>query len=204
MIAEGQDEGFEKEFQQANTRNLAAIHYKPTTIDEKLVPQPQRVNVEPGIGAITQTITQAKTDFMETTNIHEASLGAQGPEQSGKAIMARQRRGDVANFNLTDNLARALRQVGRVLVGMFPIIIDVPRMQRITNPDGSHRMVQLNAQSMDNQGQPQVKNGKPVIYDIRTGKYDVTITTGPSYQSKRQEFVEAVLALVQASPNLMQ
>jgi hypothetical protein len=41
------------------------------------------------------------------------------------------------------------------------------------------------------------------IYNLGVGKYDVTISTGASYQTKRQEAVETQLELLKIDPQLM-
>lgn len=59
--------------------------------------------------------------------------------------------------------------------------------------------------------QPQLVNGKAQaqtaaiqkVFDVGVGRYDVTVSVGPSYQSKRQEAVASQMALVQAFPNIM-
>jgi hypothetical protein len=50
----------------------------------------------------------------------------------------------------------------------------------------------------------QDKDGKPLIYDLTAGKYDVTVDLGPSFASKRQEAAASMLDLAKAVPQLMQ
>jgi hypothetical protein len=40
------------------------------------------------------------------------------------------------------------------------------------------------------------------IYNPNVGKYDVAVTTGPSYMTKRQESLDAMSRLLQGNPNL--
>ena len=40
------------------------------------------------------------------------------------------------------------------------------------------------------------------VFDLGVGTYDVTISIGPSYQSKRQEAVASMMALIQAFPEV--
>ena len=42
------------------------------------------------------------------------------------------------------------------------------------------------------------------IYNPSVGKYDVAVTTGPSYMTKRQEAMDAMGQILQANPNLWQ
>jgi nitrite reductase/ring-hydroxylating ferredoxin subunit len=62
-------------------------------------------------------------------------MGIRSNEQSGRAILARQREGDTANYVYYDNLARAIRYAGRVLVDLIPKIYDTARMVRILGED---------------------------------------------------------------------
>jgi hypothetical protein len=69
VAAEGQLEGHEKEWEQANTRNMAVLTYKPTTVGEKQVPSPQRNVYEPPVQAINLMTRQADMDLKTTTGI---------------------------------------------------------------------------------------------------------------------------------------
>ena len=86
-------------------------------------------------------IRQADTDLKATIGLYDASLGQKGPDESGKAILARQKQGDVSTLNYSDNMARAIRHEGRVLIDLIPKIYDTPRIQRIINPDKSIKHV---------------------------------------------------------------
>ena len=195
MIPEGADENYEEEFKQSNVRNIAAIHYKPTSLDDKLVPPPQRQNVEPAIQAMTAAMVQADQDLDAAMSVYPSSRGQVGPEQSGKAILARTRRTEIANFNFGDNLSRAVCQVGRVILCMIREVYDVAMIKRVVDPDGSHRMVQINQEFESSPGVMK-------IFDVTVGRYDISITAGLQYQSARQEFVDAAMALTSTNPAL--
>jgi hypothetical protein len=204
IIAEGQIEGHETEWEQSNRRNFATLTYKPISVAGQPVPVPQRNAAEPPIMAMATMVRQADNDLKATTGIYDASLGQQGPEQSGKAVLARQKQSDIANLGFTDNLARALRFTGRILVDMIPEVYDQARVQRIIQPDGKVKHVGVyNSQTTD-RPEPMELPGVSAIYDIGNGSYDVSVSVGPSYQSKRQEAVASQLALVQSFPQLMQ
>ena len=55
------------------------------------------------------------------------------PEESARAINARQKQGEMANSHWLDNLARSIRFCGRQLVDLIPKIYDVPRIVRMAN-----------------------------------------------------------------------
>lgn len=135
-----------------------------------------------------------------SVGMYAANLGKQSNETSGRAIRARQMEGDTANFHFTDNLARSIEQLGRVVVDMIPRIYDTPRQARIVGDDGSQDFVQVNP-SMQ---QPVQKQGKKVIaINPGVGSYDVRVKSGPSYTSLRQEQADQMGNLIQAKPELM-
>ena len=199
VAEEGQLEGHEEVWETSNRRNWAVLPYKGVTDSSgHALPAPQRNYAEPPIAAVTQAVAQADNDLKSTTGIYDPSLGAQGPQQSGRAIGLLQKQGGIANFGYIDNLSRAIRHLGRILVDLAPKIYNQPgRVVRIVKPDQTHELVTLNQPFEQNPGSGVIK-----IYDLDVGKYDVTVSVGPGYESKRQEFVASVLQLVQSAPQL--
>lgn len=208
IAAEGQLENQEEKWQLANVKTMPYLLYKPTTSGGQPVPPPQRNVFEPPVQAINMMIAGSDNDIKATTGIFDAALGAMGPEQSGKAILARQRQSSVSTLNFGSNLSRAIRFTGRIIVDMMPKIYDAPRIVRIINPDQSSSPVAVfNSQvtQMDQQQALQSLNNPNLkrIYDVGVGKYDVAISSGPSYETKRQEAADAIMVLIQHFPNIM-
>lgn len=197
--AEGQFEGHEGEWATANRRNHAFLQYKPTTVAGVAVPPPQRNAFEPAVAAITQARMMAADDLKSTTGIYDAALGNRSNESSGVAIQRRTMQAQTSNFHFVDNLTRSLRHAGRICVDLIPRIYDTARVARIVGDDGEQKVVKLN-QPTGEVG----KDGKPLLYQLDAGKYDVTVDVGPSYASKRQEAAASMLELSKASPMVMQ
>jgi hypothetical protein len=194
-------EGFEDVWATANTENHAVLPFN----SRPDAPPPQRQAFEPAVQAITQAAMLAADDLKATTGIYDASLGARSNEQSGIAIQRRNVQAQTSNFHFTDNLSRSIRHEGRILIDLIPHIYDTERAARIIGEDGSEEIVKLNAPT-DKIG----KDGKPLIYDLKTGKYDATVDVGPSYASKRQEasaamqeLSKSIPAIGQAAPDLV-
>lgn len=207
IIAEGQFEGYENYWKNANVQNFSWLPYKPTSVDGHMVPVPTRNQAEPPVQAMVQATQQATEDLKGITGIFDASLGAKSNEQSGKAILARQKEGDVANFHYIDNLSRAIRHTGVILLDLIPKIYDAPRVAKILKEDGTSETVHLNT-PLDEQGKP-LPHGAPEdaiskMYDMSNTNFDVTVEVGPSYSTQRQEAVESMTNLVQAFPQIMQ
>ena len=59
-------------------------------------------------GALIEQADTAANDLNDISNLHEASLGKQSNEVSGRAILARQRVGETGTIVYQDNLELAI------------------------------------------------------------------------------------------------
>lgn len=190
-----QIKGFEDQWAKANRANLSVLPFNAHSVNGQLMPAPQRNFGEPNVQAISNARMLAAEDIKATTGIYDAALGAQSNEVSGVAIMGRQQQAQTSNFHFIDNLTRALKHTGRILVDLIPKIYDTEQVVRIIGEDGEHKTVTINA--------PYEENGKSYLYDLSTGRYDVVVDSGPSYATKRQEALASMLDLSKAYPNLV-
>lgn len=197
IMAEGQDEGYQADWASANRRNHSVLKYKPTSLNGQPIGPPQRNVFEPAVGAITNARMVAAEDLKATTGIYDAALGARSNETSGVAIQRRNVQAQTSNFHFIDNLTRSLRHAGRILVDLIPRIYDTSRTARIIGDDGEQRVIKVNQHFED-------ESGKPIIYQLDAGKYDVTVDVGPSFASKRQEAVASMLEVTRAYPAIAQ
>lgn len=151
-------------------------------------------------GALQEALN-ASDDMKSIMGLHDASLGARSNETSGRAIMARQREGDVSTFHYIDNLSRAIRHAGRILIDLIPKVYSTPRVLRVLGPGGEARLAPVNqrfqADATDAAGQ--VKKIEK-IYDLGAGKYDLTVRAGPSFTSRREEAATQMIELIRAYP----
>ncbi len=202
----GQFEGYEDKWKTANTNNWPYLEVNPDATDGQggVLPLPQRAQPPMASSGLLQAKSGAAEDIKSTTGQYNASLGMGSNERSGKAILARQREGDVGTYHYGDNLARAVRHIARQIVDLAPKIYDTQRIARIIGEDGETKMVKINPDQpmpvnkiVDEQGVVIEK-----IYNPGVGKYDVVATTGPGYATKRQEALEAMAQLLQGNPQL--
>lgn len=207
IMAEGQDEGYERQWDQANVKNFSRLVYKPTTIGQNLAPPPSRMTAEPPIQAMMAMLQASENNLRAVTGFYDVG-DREGREQSGRAIMARQRMGELGNSDYGDGLRRAIRHCGRILVDLIPHIYDVPRVRRITGKDGQERSVIVHAGNPPPvdpaTGKPQQPDGVDGVFDLSAGKYDVVVSAGQSFQTARQEFIELMAPMFQAKPELFQ
>lgn len=131
-------------------------------------------------------------DMKDVTGIHDASLGIKSNETSGKAILARQREGDVASLTFYDNGNASLLEAGDVINQLIPQIYDATRTVRLIGEDETPKLMKIN-DPMD-----------PESPDLSTGSYDVALSTGASYTTRRAEAAEAMMQAIQVWPQLIQ
>ncbi|MGB1290529.1 MAG: portal protein [Pseudoalteromonas sp.] len=193
--AEGQFEGHESKWNQAHIKNYAYLEYKPTTLaNGEVAPPPQRQFGGVNVQAITQARMLSSDDLKSSSGIYDASLGNRSNESSGIAINRRTAQAQISNFHFVDNLSRSIRHLGRCLVDIIPKIYDAERTVRILGEDDEERIVTLNAIFQE--------QGKTKHYDLAVGKYDVNVSVGPSYTSKRQEAVDSMIQMSQYNPKI--
>jgi hypothetical protein len=197
--AEGSFEGHEADWQRANTDNLPFLEYKPTLLDNgSPAPPPQRNAFEPPVMAITQARQLANEDVKETTGVPDAARGLASPETSGIAIQRRVNQGLTSNFHFVDNLNKSIKHTGRILVEIIPKLYDTPRVVRILGEQGEEELIKINSVVGE------LPEGQKRPYDFTYGKYDVTVSTGPNYETKRQEARDSMLQMSQANPQFAQ
>lgn len=201
VAAAGQLEGYEKQWADANHRNIAVLTYNPVEVGGTVLGAPQRQQ-PPGLSSGWAEIVMASRTWVQSTmGMYNASVGAEGNEKSGRAILAKQREGDTANFHYHDNLSRSIRHSGRILIDLIPKIYDTRRIVRILGDDGQPEAIMFDPQLEMPSKEGQHQDGSAMmLYNPTIGKYDVSVSTGPSYSTKRQEAAETQMQLVQANP----
>jgi hypothetical protein len=204
----GQFEGYENQWKTANTTNWPYLEVNPDVTDGAgaTLPLPQRAQPPMASSGLLQAKAGASEDIKAATGQYNASLGMTSNERSGKAILARQREGDVGTYHFGDNLARGVRYLTRQLVDLIPKIYDTQRIARIIGEDGETSMVKIDPMQQEPVKKIMDQQGIVIdkIYNPGVGKYDVVATTGPGYATKRQEALEAMGQLLQGNPQLWQ
>ena len=194
IMAEGQDEGHEMDWAQANIKSFPILRYKQTDIEGRPAPIPQRLQPEPpptGTMAATAVIDD---DIKTLMGIFDPAQLKQG-NISGKALNGQQQQVDLSNFDFYDNLTKSQCQVARLILDLIPKIYDTERVLRIIGDDGRPDLVTVNEFDATNQV---IKN------NLAVGLYDVVMDTGPGYNSKREAAVDAMTPILAAQPQLIQ
>lgn len=200
MLAEGQVEGKEDQWRDANTVNYAYLTYNPIDVNGNLLPPPQRVQPPQPAAALITAKLQAGDDMQSVIGQYNPSLGAEAKEKSGRAIMARQQQADVGTFHYVDNLSRSIGYSTEIILDLIPKIYDTRRVVRIIGEDGEpdHATVSVGmGQAVSEEAGEAEALQK--IYDPSVGTYDVVVSVGPSFQTKRMESQEFLTQAAQAA-----
>ena len=189
LIAEGQDEGHENEFKNANLSSTPVLRYKPTDVNGEVASPPQRMQPEPPPAGSIQAAFLANQNLQRVMGIFDPNM-QEGPAKSGKAVQAERNQSENSNYHGYDNLTRSIKHTARIILSGIPKILDVPTTRRIIGEDGKPDLVQINQEGTDDQAIATVLN------DVRVGTYDVVMDTGPGYDSKRLQGVDSMMQLL--------
>ena len=194
LVADDQIEGLEQEWNNLNTVPMPYVRYNANS----QAPMPHQIQPPQIPTAYANASAVCVDEIKSTTGLFNASLGEGGTESSGRAILARQREGDTATFLWVDNLNRAIRYTGKILVELIPKIYDSERIIRVLGPDASNEQVAINRVVGDGMG------GTTIINDLSFGRYDVIVESGPSFATKRIEALNNMVEIARMNPAIMQ
>lgn len=186
LATESAVEGREDEFRQAHmTRDPLLVYNDGEEPPERIAPPVMQT-------ALHEEAQINVQDMKDVTGIHDASLGIKSNETSGRAINARQREGDVASITYYDNGNAAVLEGGDVMNQLISQIYDGTRIIRIIGEDEKLKFLKINDPS------------DPRSPDLSVGRYDVALTNGASYTTRRVEAAQAMMDAVQVYPEMMQ
>jgi hypothetical protein len=137
---------------------------------------------------------RALADIEQCTGMYGTQMGEQGNEISGSAIDARTRRGNYNTYVPFDSLNRAIACGGQIIDEMIPIVYDTERDMMLNMPDSGMKKVTLNKQ-VD-------QYGSHIENDMKTGRYQVHLLPGASFEGQKQENLQSIQAVLQADPQL--
>jgi hypothetical protein len=130
-------------------------------------------------------------DLKDVTGIFDASRGMKSNETSGVAIARRQQEGDIATMTYHSNMDDAQMEGGEVLNSLLGLAYDTARTVRLIGANEAVKFLRVN-DPLD-----------PDSVDLSKGRYDVTISTGPAYMTRRVEAAAQLTDLASRSPKLI-
>lgn len=171
----------------------------PDGANGQILPLPQRIPFTPnfpGYEVAKDSCQRAVQAAMGISPLPTATQRAN--EKSGIALERIESMEALGSYHFVDGFDRALEFAGRIINEWIPVVYDGERDIALRKPDDKHEVVRINTELpyLDPQ------SGQMRRHQIdQQGDHDVTVTTGPSYQSQHEAeaaFVDALL------PNLTQ
>ena len=188
--------GHEEKLRTMNVNSDPVQFYNPDPANPGPPQQSGGAQINPGLRTVSESMRQI---MGQTAGMFAANMGDNPGLQSGVAIKSLQQKGDNGTIKYFKALEIAISQTARVIVDAMPRVYDTTQQKRILNADGSFEMQTLNKTVIDGQ------TGKPVVInDLSKGKYDVTCSAGPSFQSRSQEAVQTILEMAAFDPSVIQ
>lgn len=197
-------DGYEDDWKDANTKSLSFLKYNQFSEGGERIDRPQReAPVMPPVGIVNAALGAAD-DIKSATGQYDPSLGNNPQAKSGIALQREQRKTDMGTFHYIDNQARGVKQLGRILIDLIPKIYDSKRVARMLGENGEPDYATLDPSTQQPVvEQPNDKGGIDKIYNPTIGRYDVTVSVGPGFASKRQEAADLMAQILQGQPELM-
>lgn len=206
LAADDQIADYKDMWSTANRKNWDTLIYKHIPN----VPPPQPIDREPPIQAnviASQRSAMQVRNILGYVDVSADEKRSGGDVISGKAINARKLQQEMQSSDYMDNLGRGIRLTAKILYYMVRDLYDAPRLLKIKKLDDKEVDVVTHAgpeqaqeaQQLMQQGQ-QVKH----LIDLTSGDFDFSFSAGKSFQSQRQESVDAMAQLFSAAPELAQ
>jgi hypothetical protein len=207
IMEEGQIEGHEDKWKSANRKTFSYLLYKGTNIGGKPAPPPQRQPFQGPPAAILAAKSGNVEAMKAVTGIRfDATMSERMKDESGKAIRELNNNANLGAYHYIDNFGRALRNTGIVLCDLIPIVYDTKRIVSILDETGNEGRVMINPNMTKAHAEVignSPESDDPVkikMFNPKIGRYQVTVTIGPSYATKRIEATESQMDFVRAMP----
>jgi cell division septum initiation protein DivIVA len=191
--AVGQFDSDQETWEELNKVPHAYVEYDIITdaTGQAPLPAPARPAWEPNFQQYEIAKDSARRAIQAAMGITPLPTAAQRQnEKSGVALEKIQTQEAIGSFHFTDNFDRFIRNVGWQINELITPILDTKSQIAISKPDGNRSTMQLvgkTSHPIDEQGGYDVQGLDADHLHTAKGEFDVTISTGPSYQSEREK-----------------
>lgn len=192
IVTAKQIEMYRDQWDNANNTPQPYLVHQP---DPAMPAGPQRIEPPSPSGADMQNAQTAAQDVQRTTLVFNSQLGAQTNIQSGVGLSEQQSQGATSTFIFPDNLRTGIEHCGRVLIDWIPFIYDTQRVVRTINTEDDIEM-----QTINQKQQNPLLAVTEVLNDITVGKYDVVVSAGKAFASRRREAVDGMMQFAKVFP----
>lgn len=140
-------------------------------------------------------------DLKQNVGYMDEAMGNATNADSGLAISRRQQASKKPVNVYNDNLARGIRQCGKVILDLMPHIYDSERTINILGKDGSSKSVDINKKngysfSEDGEIENRIEN------NMAEGDYDLQVQVDGSYDAQMEQAMNMLLKLASVDPRV--
>lgn len=199
--AVGQFESDSKTWETLNKVPHAYVQYDVVTdaTGQQALPAPSRPQFTPNIQAFEVGKESWRRSIQSSMGIMPLPTAAQRQnEKSGIALQRIETQQSVGAYHFTANFKLSLQYAGKQLNDLITAVMDTPRQVAARNQDDSHSLMHVIPG-----GSAPIEGDSVEALDPTKGEFDVTISTGPSYQSQREaqsDFVDLLVENLQQLP----
>ena len=191
LVEEDMIEGYEDIWLQGNVHGAAVLPYKATSAGK-----PERLNAPEPPAGFQQISVEADNDIRAAIGIRDP-LAEIPANVATKTVEMQISQSNIGTLEFIDRLKDAIKRCGQILVDLIPKYLAYEHVREIMGPDGQVRSVPLN--------QPyQEDDGSEAMHNLAVGRYTVTISDGPRYESQRSEASDKLLECAKVYPEFMQ
>lgn len=206
LVAAEAIEGNEAAWRMANVRDYAFLTWKHLDSDGQPMPPPQRIDPPQPATAFMEGLKIAAMEMeMASGQYAPQQVDAQQMAKTPQAIDQRVEASDLATYDFLENLALAMAYETQVIIDLAPHVYDTERVIKILGKDNktvSEVTVmpgQKEATKQDKESGDDIR----VLFNPSAGRYSVTATVGPAFQTARKEAWSAFTQVAVASPELV-
>jgi len=186
IIPFGSIDNFESQWSSSNTEDHAFLYYHPVDTSNNPVPPPQRADNSAQTQWLQGLQEQAQGVFGRVSGISDMMLagGGSSAQEAMQTVTMRMSAAELSTAHYIKHLESSVRQLGRVICDMLPIVYNTDRP--ITVIDNIGRAARV------------VVNLKSIITDDVRDILHVDVDGGPSMENRKREAIEqfkGVLAL---------
>lgn len=164
------------------------------------LPLPTRTPFQPNAQAYEIGFERWRRSIQSAMGITPLPTAAQRQnEKSGIALEKIQTQQDIGAFHFTDNFDRALEFCGKQIDELITKVIDTRRQVQARTPDDKSHLLHVAPEGSE----PPAGAQPNQVFNPQAGEWDVTISTGPSYQSQRDrasQFIDLLVQEIDALP----
>lgn len=201
----------------SNNSNVVALEYAAYDAFGRPISPPQRMPFPPPPTGVIEAAGQAREYMREISGISQPARITPGSSRSGASLRQEEAQADMATFHIFRSAQAAKVHACRIALSWIPTYYDTPRVLRIIGEDGRASLQPVNQpqQRPMAPGQPMPPGGMPVqapdgtvqavntvLHDLTVGQYDVMLSSGPNYETKRQEAIQGMAELGRSFPKL--